>query len=64
MVRGIFSVVVMPLPNSLVRLTVPPTSATFFFTTSRPTPLPEYSVTSVLVEKPGIIIKLRISFWE
>ena len=63
MVRGIFSVVVIPLPHSLEMDTVPPTSATFFFTTSMPTPLPEYSVTSVLVEKPGIIRKLRISFW-
>ena len=63
MVRGIFRVVVMPLPHSLVMVTVPPTSPTFFFTTSMPTPLPENSVTSVLVEKPGIMRKLRISFW-
>ena len=27
----------------------------------KPTPLPEYSVTSVLVEKPGIISRFRIS---
>ena len=53
MVRGIFNVVVMPLPGSLVMETVPPTSSTFFFTTSMPTPRPENSVTSVLVEKPG-----------
>ena len=45
MVRGIFSVVVMPLPHSLEMDTVPPTSATFFLTTSMPTPRPENSVT-------------------
>ena len=61
MVRGIFSVVFMPLPGSLEMLTTPPTFSTFFFTTSMPTPLPEYSVTSVLVEKPGIISRFRIS---
>ena len=64
MVRGIFSVVVIPLPGSLVMTTVPPTSSTFRLTTSMPTPRPEYSVTSVLVEKPGAIRKLRISLWE
>lgn len=44
---------VIPLPGSLVMTTVPPTSSTFRLTTSMPTPRPEYSVTSVLVEKPG-----------
>ena len=34
MVRGIFSVVVIPLPGSLVMTTVPPTSSTFRLTTS------------------------------
>ena len=64
MVRGIFRVVVMPWPFSLLMVTVPPTLSTLDFTTSMPTPRPEYSVTSVLVEKPGIKRKFRMSLWE
>ena len=53
---------VEPLPISLEMLMVPPTDSRFFFTTSIPTPRPENSVTAVLVEKPGSIIKPKASF--
>ena len=64
MVRGMRMVVVMPFPSSLVMVTLPPSSSTLRLTTSMPTPRPENSVTSVLVEKPGASRKLRISRWE
>ena len=64
MVSGIFMVKVVPLPYSLARDTTPPTDSTFFFTTSIPTPRPENSVTSWLVEKPGSITRPRASFTE
>ena len=63
MVRGMRMVVVMPWPSSLEMDTEPPSSSTPRFTTSMPTPRPENSVTSVLVEKPGASRKLRISLW-
>lgn len=62
-VRGMRSVMQVPFPYSLVMVTVPPMLSTFRFTTSIPTPRPEYSVTSLLVEKPGSIRRERISFW-
>ena len=60
-VRGIFKVTQEPSPSSLDSRTVPPTAFTFFLTTSIPTPLPEYSVTVSLVEKPGSIRRFKIS---
>ncbi len=55
-VRGILNVTIVPNPSLLSNTTVPPTFSTFDFTTSIPTPLPEYSVTASFVEKPGCII--------
>ena len=60
-VRGIRIVVIMPFPCSLVMVTEPPRLSTPLFTTSIPTPRPENSVTSLLVENPGAIRKFRIS---
>ena len=62
-VSGILSVVHVPCPMALEIVTMPPTFSTFFFTTSMPTPLPEYSVTSSFVENPGIIRRFNISLW-
>ena len=63
-VSGIFIVKVDPFPSSLEMLMAPPTDSRFFFTTSIPTPLPENSVTLLLVEKPGSMIKPNASFLE
>ena len=62
-VSGIFMEMVVPSPQVLDTETIPPKDSTFFFTTSIPTPRPEYSVTAVLVENPGSMISPRISFW-
>ena len=43
----------MPLPGRLAIRTEPRTDCTMLWTTSRPTPRPEISVTCSLVEKPG-----------
>ena len=42
-----------PLPGEVSARTVPPTSWTMLWTTSRPTPRPEISVTCPAVENPG-----------
>ena len=62
-VSGIFSVKQLPFPFSLEMEITPPIFSTFRFTTSIPTPLPEYSVTSVFVENPGARRRERISFF-
>ena len=60
-VRGITIVTVIPWPLTLLMATCPPIPSIFCFTTSMPTPLPEYSVTFSVVEKPGSITKENIS---
>ncbi|KAF5036465.1 hypothetical protein DSECCO2_574790 [anaerobic digester metagenome] len=60
-VKGILNVTTVPMPSLLSKTTVPPTFSTFDLTTSIPTPLPEYSVTVSLVEKPGSMRNWNIS---
>ena len=47
---------VVPSPMRVMTSIVPLSSWMFFFTTSRPTPRPEISLTSAAVEKPGVNI--------
>ncbi|MPN09671.1 hypothetical protein SDC9_156962 [bioreactor metagenome] len=63
-VKGIFSVIQVPSPNSLSMETIPPTFSIFCFTTSMPTPRPENSVTISFVENPGARRSMRISLFE
>ena len=52
-VSGSRTVVRVPTPATDSISIRPPRAATFFLTTSMPTPRPETSVTSAAVEKPG-----------
>ena len=47
---------VVPSPTVVTMSIVPFSSWMFFFTTSRPTPRPEISLTALAVEKPGVKI--------
>ncbi len=60
-VIGRVTVIFVPMPCSLWTSITPPSLLMFVLTTSIPTPRPEISLSSPLVETPGMKIRLRIS---
>ena len=60
-VSGNLKVKRAPAPRVLASSMIPPTRATLLATTSRPMPRPEMLVTAAAVEKPGAMMRRKIS---